>query len=490
MDTAYTEYVCYWYYFIVISHNCSTVDLIGDDIERLDAMLDSSNEISRRYSPEKQADQANNTCLTGEHVSAKDRKDQVEQWLNGINTGVPEADIISARETELCQQTAATSDFTSFVSLLKLLFTNGIPDEVKCHVPDSLQNELDKFIHQYVQTPSSQVAVCNELNSEIVTQQKEDALKQVQQPNNDISLNPTVTKEAKKKEWMQKDIAATKGKQEILLNSKKLGTRDDIHDESMLADKWEAITDDSLLRYGIDSPLVCKDQSGDGKQDTKNLQRNSKQLNPITTSAETNEDVIKSHCHILKPVSSKNIRYATPCLHHGPKKVVNPTLYCLGCQPRPFGIILTSRNYSMCLKSDEHTCTYHRGMINSLCKTQSQSNALHSSSSSTQPVYDQADMAVLTEAENISTHSTELVQKAGNEIQDIDNDPVLPSDMLSPVKPTESIAVNISNDCASISMPHIQVLQDTTNSNALKVFEYHTPVIHDTRPTQPVQAQV
>ena len=489
MDTAYAEYVYYWCYFIVISCNCSTVDPIGDDIERLDAMLDSSNEISRRYSPEKQVDQANHTCFTSEHVSAEDRKDQVEQWLNGINTGVPEADIISARETELCQQTTATSDFTSFVPLFKLLFTNGIPDEVKCHIPDSLKNELDKFFHQYVQPLSSQAAVYNEPNCEIATQQKEDTLKQVQQPNNDISFNPTVTKGAKKKEWVQKDIAVAKGEQEILLNSKKLGTRDDIHDESISADKWEVVADDSLLRYGIDSPLVCKDQSGGGKRDTKNLQRNSKRLNPITTSAETSEDVIKSHCHVLKPVSSKNIRYATPCLHHGPKKLVNQTLYCLGCQRRPFGMILTSRNYSMCLKSDEHTCAYHRGLINSL---QSQSDALHSSSSSTQPVYDQADMVVPTEGENISTHSSDiiLVQKAGNEIQDINNDPVLPSDMLSPVKPTESIAGNISNDCASISVPHIQVLQDTTNSNALKVFEYHTPVIHDTRPTQPVQAKV
>ncbi|XP_065909931.1 telomere repeats-binding bouquet formation protein 1-like isoform X2 [Dysidea avara] len=463
-----------------VLHSClkeknDDVDPIGDDIERLDAILNSSNEISRRYSPVQQDDQANNTCFTGEHVSAEDRKDQVEQWLDGINTEVPEADILSPRETELCQQTTtSTTNFTSLVPLLKLLFTDGIPDGVKCHLPDSLQSELDRFVHQYTQPPSSKVTACNEPNSETFTQQKDDASKQVHN-------NSTVTKEVKKKEWVRQDIVATKEEQEIPLNSKKSEVVDNAHDESKSVDKWEAVTDDSLLHYGIDSPLVCKDQSGDGKQGTKNLPRNSKQLKPITTSAETSEDVIKSHSRVLKPVSSKNIRYATPCLHHGPKKLLNQTLYCLGCKPRPFGIILTSRNYSMYLKSDEHTCAYHRGLVNTLYETQ-----LHSEC-------EQVDKAI-TEGENVSTHdhSTDVLPKDRNEIQSTNDEPVLSSDMLSPVKPTESIAVNISNDCEGIypsHKPHVQVLQDTTNSNALKVFEYHTPVIHDTRPTQLVQAK-
>ena len=207
-------------------------------------MLDTSNEISRRYSPEQLDDQANVTCVTNEQVSAEHRKDQVEQWLHGVNTQIPDGDILLARGTENNQQ--ISSGFASLVPLLKVLFSNGVPDEVRGCLPDALKNELDKIIHLQAQPLSpSAAAGYNESNAETITQQKEDSskdLKQSQPPS-----NPTVTEEVKKKEWAMQDCTASKEDQEIPLDSMNLECD---HDES---DKLGIITDDSLLHNHIAS---------------------------------------------------------------------------------------------------------------------------------------------------------------------------------------------------------------------------------------------
>ena len=116
-------------------------DPLGDDIERLDAMLNTSYEIAKcnHEVPDDGDGQAthNSYYVIDKEVTVAEKHSHVQQWLDGIGAD-------NAEDTGLstCKM-KPNQEFSCLIPLLQLLFTTGVLDEVRPHLPALLQNEID-----------------------------------------------------------------------------------------------------------------------------------------------------------------------------------------------------------------------------------------------------------------------------------------------------------------------------------------------------------
>lgn len=463
--------VSYWYV---------TDDPLGDDIERLDAMLNASYEIAK-FGPEALDDTNTQTAhesyrFADKEVTVEEKHSHVQQWLDGIGTDNTE---------NAGPSTCEINHNQSLVPLLQLLLAKGVLDEVRPHLPASLQREVDTLCHQPA-TIQEDINIPCDRNAVLCTlvNEKQDSMKGSKdnvdniiiathncQTNEEIvvaekelvtKLNNTETKQGH-----QRDSNLNDNKSLFMDASTNI-----MHAESRVADKHKISKDNSLIQYSIDSPPLPREcQVMSEKLIEKNaikLKHYSKS-NPAGLTGETNQSFAD-----LVPASSRNIQHTTPCFHQGPKRLLKPIMVCLGCAPHPDGIILTSRNYLSMLQSDEHTCPFHNRLLDKYFSSVHLQKNHCTVELSIQP--DNTD--ALIDCDDIQPDNTL-----------IDHNAVTDHGSTQPLHQGLSCIDEgkAKHGEMASSKP---ALQDVTNANALSVFNYQTPVKQEPRPTQLINVKV
>ena len=485
-------------------------DPLADDIERLDVMLNTSYEIAKcnHVAPDDGDKQgAHNSCyIIDKEVTTEEKHFNVQQWLDGIGTNNAEDAGLSTCEIK------SNQEFSCLVPLLQLLFTKGVLDEVRPHLPASLQNEVDKLCHQSltvqedVNDPSDgKAAPCTRVN------EKQDSMKGLKD-NADNIINPTLNCQTNKKVInTEKELVTepnngeTKQRQlDSNFNYNKSMFMDDstniTHAESKAADK----------QYCIDSPRlprqhqVMSEKESVVEKNATNLSliKHSSKPKPVGVTKEASHSF--SHVPDLVPVSSRSIHHATPCLHQGPKRLLKPTMCCLGCVPHPDGVILTSRNYLSSLQSNKHTCPVHSRLVDKhynlvhpqkhhcivkLSLNSERSDALidHDDHDSIQPQLDNT----LTDhdATQLQFDST-LTDHNATQLQLDNTDTNHSSRSTQPQYQGLTSCSNVNKTQHNEEAGSVQALQDITNANAPNPFDFCTPIKQEPRPTQLINVKV
>ena len=175
-------------------------------------------------------------------------------------------------------------------------------------------------------------------------------------------------------------------------------------------------------------------------------------------------------------------------------------MHCLGCAPHPDGIILTSRNYLHSLKSDKHTCPFHRRLVNKHCNSAHKYH--HTVESPLQPdkvdtLTDHDNMQPLHQVLSGCNNEGKAKHNVASSLQAKKKKVTVSSSVLTPVTEDPEIAtadnssvVSSHSNGNSIHSQQELPMQDITNTNALKVFDYNTPIKYKPRPTQLINVKV
>ena len=470
-------------------------------------MLNTSYELAKfgPYDGDEQA--AHDSCqLIDKEVTVEEKHCHVQQWLDGIcaeDTSYP------ACETNPSQQ------LSCIIPLLQLLFAKGVLDEVRPHLPASLQNEVDKLCYQSLTvsedvngTCDGKAALCTHVNK------KQDCMEELKD-NTDNTINPTLNSQTNKDIIVEKELVMglnntepKQGQQDSNFNDNKsmfMDSSTNIMDaESRAGDKHKIIKENLLIQCCIDSPRLpreCQMMSEKEKEVEKNatklnLTKHSTNPNPMGWAEEASHVHSFAHVPDLVPASSKNIRHATPCFHQGPKRLLKPIMFCLGCAPRPDGVILTSRNYLCSLQSDEYTCPFHRRLVDKHFNS-----PRHQKSHHTIELPNRFD--TLTDHDSIYTltaadcyNSTEfqldktLMDHDTTQLQLDKIETMADHDSRQPLNQGLSRCNDENKGKYNIEASSLQVLQDITNAKALSLFDYHTPMKQEPRPTQLINLKV
>ena len=448
--------------------------------------------------------------LTDKEVTMEEKHCHVQQWLDGMGADNMQDTGYLACETKPNQQ------FSCIIPLLQLLFAKGVLDEVRPHLPTSLQNEIDKLCYQSLTVPEDVNDTCNEKTAPCThVNKKQDCMEELKDNTNN-TINPTLncqtTKEiiiAEKELVMGlNNTEPRQGQQDSNFNDNKSlfmdGSTNIMDAESRAADKHKIIKENSLIQCCIDSPprlpRECQMMSEKEKEVEKNatklnLTKHSTNLNPIGLAEEA--ICVHSFAHVpyLVPASSRDIHHATPCFHQGPKRLLKPVRFCLGCAPHPDGIILTSRNYLCSLQSDEHTCPFHRTLVDKHFNSPHQtSHHTVEFSNKIDTLTDHDSIYILTAAD--CNNSTELqldktlIDHDGTQLQFDKIETVPDHDSNQPLNQGLSRCNNESKGKHDNEASSLQVLQDITNAKVLSVFDYHTPTKQEPRPTQLINVKV
>ena len=480
-------------------------DPLGDDIERLDAMLNTSYEIAKcnHEVPDDGGGQAthNSHYVIDKEVTVAEKRSHVQQWLDGIGTDNAEDTGLSTCEMKPNQE------FSCLIPLLQLLFTTGVLDEVRPHLPALLQNEIDKLYHQSLTVQEDEndpcdgkAAPCTRVNEE------QDSMKALKD-NADNIINPTLNYQTNKKVInAEKELVTelnnteTKQKQQDSnFNDNKSLFMDDstniTHAESKAADK----------QYCIDSPhlprehQVMSEKENAVEKNATNLTvvKHSSKSKPVGVTKEANHSF--SHVPDLVPFSSRSIHHATPCLHQGPKKLLKPTVHCLGCVPHPDGVILTSRNYLSSLRSNKHTCSIHSRLVDK-----------HFNSVHVQKHHRTVDLSLNSDRIDTLIDHGNIQLQFDNTLTDHDENQLQFDSTLTDHNATQLQLDNVDTvtddgttqphyhlaNCSDVNkikqdeVNSSQALQDITNANALNPFDFHTPMKQEPRPTQLINVKV
>ena len=482
-------------------------DPLADDIERLDMMLNTSYEIAKcNHEVPDDGDELaghNSRYVIDKEVTVEEKHFHVQQWLDGIGTDNAEDIGLSTCEMK------SNQPFSCLIPLLQLLFTKGVLDEVRPHLPASLQNEIDKLCHQSLTVqedatdPSDgKAAPCTHVN------ETQDSMKGLKD-NADNIINPTLNCQTNKKVInAEKELVTepnnTETKQRQLdsnFNYNKSMFMDDstniTHAESKAADK----------QYCVDSPRlprqhqVMSEKENVVEKNATNLTliKHSSKPKPVGVMKEANHSF--SHVPDLVPVSSRSIHHATPCLHQGPKRLLKPTMCCLGCVPHPDGVILTSRNYLISLQSNKHTCPVHSRLVDK-----------HYNSAHPQKFHCTVELPLNSERVDTLIDHDSIQLQLDNTLTDHDATQLQFDNTLTGHNTTQLQLDNIDivtdhgttqpqyQDLASCSNVNktqhneeassAQALQDITNANALNLFDFRTPVKQEPRPTQLINVKV
>lgn len=468
-------------------------------------MLNTSYELAKLdpYDGDEQAAHDSHQLIDKE-VTVEEKHCHVQQWLDGIGADNTEDTGFPTCETKPNQQ------FLCIIPLLQLLFAKGVLDEVRPHLPTSLQNEIDKLCYHMPEdvndTCDEKTAPCTHVNK------KQEELEN----NNDNTINPTLNCQANKeiiiaeKELVMglNNTESKQGHQDSNFNDNKSlfmdGSTNITDAESKAADKHKIIKENSLIQCCIDSPRLprqCQMMSETEKEVEKNatklnLTKHSTNPNSIGLAEEANRVHRFAHVPDLVPASSREIHHTTPCFHQGPKRLLKPNMFCLGCAPRPDGTILTSRNYLCALQSDEHTCPFHRRLVdkhfNSMYHQKSHHAVVLSNRFDTFTDHD----SIYTLTAPDCNKSTEvwldetLIDHDVTQLQLDKIETVADHDGSQPLNQGLPRCNDESKSKHDTEVSSLQVLQDITNAKGLSVFDYHTPVKQEPRPTQLIHIKV
>ena len=463
-------------------------------------MLNTSHELAKygRYDEDEQTPHESYQ-LTDKEVTVEEKNCHVQQWLDRIG-----ADNVGDTSSLACE-TKPTEQLSCLVPLFQLLLAKGILDEVRSHLPASIQDEVDKLCHKpsTVQkdvndTTNGKAVPCTHVNK------KQDCM----EDNTSNTINPTFNYQTNKEVMIdEKELVlglnnteTKQGVQESNSNDNKSlfmdGSTNIVDAESRAADKHKIIKENALVQRCIDSPLLpreCQMTSEKAKNAKKNAAKTMHSTKPMGLGEEANRVHWFAHVSNLVPASSKNIHHATPCFHQGPKRLLKPMMVCLGCAPRPDGIILTSRNYLCSLQRDEHTCVFHKKLAHKHFNSAllQKSHRIVESSSNVQFLPDRANSIQL-QLDN-DHKSTELqldeiltdhdqVQLKLHKIESVaDHDTS---------QPLNQGLLRCNNESNSKHDNEASILQDITNKKSLSAFDYHTPIKQEQRPTQMIYIKV
>ena len=471
-------------------------------------MLNTSHELTKhgRYDEDEQTPH-DIYQLTDKEVTVEEKHCHVQQWLDRIG-----ADNVEDTNSLTCE-TKPTEQLSCLVPLLQLLLAKGILDEVKSHLPASIQDEVDKLCHKPLtmqenenETTDGKAVPCTHVN------QKQDCM----EDNANNTFNPTFNYQTNKEVMIdEKELVmglnnteTKQGVQERSSNDNKSlfmdGSTNIVDAESRAADKHKIIKENALVQRCIDSPLLpreCQMMS----EKAKNAEKNAAKLNFTLHSTEPNpmglgEEATRVHWFArvsnLVPGSTKNIHHTTPCFHQGPKRLLKPIMVCLGCAPRPDGIILTSRNYLCSLQRDEHTCAFHKKLAHKHFNSTllQKSHHIVESSSNIEVLTECADSIQVQLDNTLTDHkSTEL--QLNETLTDHDHiqlqlhkiESVADHDTSQPLNQG---LLRCNDESNSKHDKEVSVLQDITNEKSLSAFDYHTPMKQEQRPTQMIYIKV
>lgn len=430
-----------------------TDDTLGD-IERLDALLNNSHELTGLGPSDGDERAAHDGYqFIDKEVTVEDKHCHVQEWLDGLNT-----DIIETTDQSTCE--TKPNQTSCFAPLLQLLFAKGILDEVRPHLPAPLQNKVDEICHQSLAMKEVVHDTCNEKTAPL---EKQNSMKELK-GNSGNKIKPTLNcKTNREMITTEKELvtelnnAETKQRQQNSnFNDNKsihLGSSANIIlDESRMTDKHKVFEEDSLLQSCIKSPLIPKEHQVMSEGERQG-EKNATKLNLVKHSSKPNAAEANSHnfVHIpeLVPSSSRNIRHATPCFHQGPKRLLNSVMFCLGCAPRPDGIILTSRNFLSSLQNDKHTCPFHKRLVD---------KHFQKHHCTTEPLLQ------LDKIDTVTDHDS--------------------------TQPLHQGSSSCNNGNKGTRGEATSPLQNITNKSVLNVFDYHTPIKHEPRPTQLINIKV